>query len=207
MQNTPQLENGFIRIANELYDEIIRFPFSKREVLIVLAIIRKTYGYGKKKDDISLSQISKMTMLNMAHISRSVNDLVKMGVLLKQQGRYAQTLEVVKDYNLWKALPKQQRDYQKSNRPIAETASLLLPNQQIQKTTPKDNLQKTSKVRARFEKPTIPEIRAYCESIGAKNVNPVTMFNHYESNGWKVGKNPMVSWKATVRNWNSRDAK
>lgn len=26
-------------------------------------------------------------------------------------------------------------------------------------------------------------------------------FNYYESNGWKVGKNPMKNWKASVNNW------
>jgi Bacteriophage replication protein O len=39
MDNTPQLENGYIRIANELYEAILRFPFTKRELLIVLAIV------------------------------------------------------------------------------------------------------------------------------------------------------------------------
>jgi hypothetical protein len=58
----------------------------------------------------------------------------------------------------------------------------------------------------RFTKPTIVEIREYCQSIGA-SINPVTFFNHYETVGWKVGKNPMKDWKAAVRGWNSRDAK
>jgi hypothetical protein len=26
-------------------------------------------------------------------------------------------------------------------------------------------------------------------------------YDHYESNGWKVGKNSMKDWKAAVRNW------
>ncbi len=27
--------------------------------------------------------------------------------------------------------------------------------------------------------------------------------NFYESNGWKVGKNPMKDWKASIRTWES----
>lgn len=57
-----------------------------------------------------------------------------------------------------------------------------------------------------FEKPTLMEIRAYCESIKA-SINPVTFYNHYETVGWKVGKNMMKDWKAAIRGWNSRDAK
>jgi hypothetical protein len=26
-------------------------------------------------------------------------------------------------------------------------------------------------------------------------------WDYYESNGWKVGRNPMKDWKAAVRNW------
>ncbi len=26
-------------------------------------------------------------------------------------------------------------------------------------------------------------------------------YNYYESNGWRVGKNPMKDWKAAARNW------
>lgn len=58
----------------------------------------------------------------------------------------------------------------------------------------------------KFQKPTLAEIREYCEQINA-TINPVKFFNHYESNGWKVGKNPMKDWKAAVRNWNTMEDK
>ena len=51
----PQLENGYTKIANELLEAIaaIRIPGEAMQVLLV--IIRKTYGYCKKKDAISIS--------------------------------------------------------------------------------------------------------------------------------------------------------
>jgi len=30
---------------------------------------------------------------------------------------------------------------------------------------------------------------------------PEKFLDHYESNGWKVGRNPMKDWKAAVRTW------
>lgn len=60
--------------------------------------------------------------------------------------------------------------------------------------------------RPKFLKPTIPEIREYCQSVNS-SINPVTFFNHYETVGWKVGKNTMKDWKAAVRNWTSRENK
>jgi len=52
----------------------------------------------------------------------------------------------------------------------------------------------------RFKKPTVAEIKAYC-SERSNSVDADKFFNHYESNGWRVGKNPMKDWKASVRTW------
>jgi hypothetical protein len=51
-----------------------------------------------------------------------------------------------------------------------------------------------------FVKPTVDEVRAYCAE--RKNgVDPEAWWDHYESNGWKVGRTPMKDWKAAVRTW------
>lgn len=55
---------------------------------------------------------------------------------------------------------------------------------------------------ARFTKPTVEEIQAYITEK-KYSVSAIRFFNHYEANGWKVGKNKMVSWKHAVANWNS----
>ena len=52
----------------------------------------------------------------------------------------------------------------------------------------------------RFVKPTIDEIQDYCIERN-NNVNAEQFYDHYESNGWKVGKNSMKDWKAAVRTW------
>lgn len=63
-----------------------------------------------------------------------------------------------------------------------------------------DSSASTTTKRKRFEKPTLSEIEQYC--IERKNnVNAEQFFDYYESNGWKVGKNSMKDWKASVRTW------
>ena len=52
----------------------------------------------------------------------------------------------------------------------------------------------------RFTKPTLEEVRSYCADRG-NNVDPQQFMDHYDSNGWKVGKNDMKDWKAAVRTW------
>ena len=52
----------------------------------------------------------------------------------------------------------------------------------------------------RFIKPTIEQIKEYCKERN-NGVDAEKFLNYYESNGWRVGKNPMKSWQAAVRTW------
>ena len=52
----------------------------------------------------------------------------------------------------------------------------------------------------RFVKPTIEQIQAYITEKGY-TFDAEAFFAFYESNGWKVGKNPMKSWKAACTTW------
>lgn len=56
----------------------------------------------------------------------------------------------------------------------------------------------------RFQKPSLEEIREYCESRN-NQVDPEQFFNFYESKGWMVGKTPMKDWHAAVRTWEKRE--
>lgn len=60
--------------------------------------------------------------------------------------------------------------------------------------------------RTRFKPPTLDEVKAYCRER-QNGVNPEKFIDHYTSNGWKVGKNPMKDWKAAVRTWERSEFK
>ena len=54
--------------------------------------------------------------------------------------------------------------------------------------------------RAAFKKPSVEEIDAYCAE--RKNgLSGQAIYDHYEANGWMVGRVKMKDWKATVRTW------
>ncbi|PHQ78918.1 MAG: hypothetical protein COB66_07960 [Coxiella sp. (in: Bacteria)] len=59
----------------------------------------------------------------------------------------------------------------------------------------------------RLAKPTINELAIEFQAKGSLTCldDADTFFNHYESNGWKVGKNGMKNWKATVAQWHKRN--
>ena len=53
---------------------------------------------------------------------------------------------------------------------------------------------------ARFQKPTIEQLKEYMSEQGMNDIAE-NWLNHYEANGWMVGKNKMKDWKASVRTW------
>ncbi|WNX85228.1 hypothetical protein RWV98_02835 [Agathobaculum sp. NTUH-O15-33] len=80
-----------------------------------------------------------------------------------------------------------------------------VPNLTIPNTLSSPTVQKEKRTtRPKFKKPTVEEIANYC--LERKNtVDAQRFFDYYEANGWKVGKNDMKDWQATVRNWERRE--
>lgn len=77
----PQLENGYTKIANEILEALYNNKFSSQELRIVLLVIRKTYGFHKKDDFISLTQIAGAIKSSKIRCSQVVKKLVYMKIL------------------------------------------------------------------------------------------------------------------------------
>ena len=61
--------------------------------------------------------------------------------------------------------------------------------------------QELAKVKSkRFVPPTFEQVKEYCAER-KNSVDAERFVSYYDSNGWKVGKNPMKDWKAAVRTW------
>lgn len=68
---------------------------------------------------------------------------------------------------------------------------------QIQKQNKDTDNNGTRKI---FSPPSYEEVAAFCKERN-RGVNPDKWYNHYQSNGWKVGKTKMVDWQAAIRTW------
>lgn len=68
-----------------------------------------------------------------------------------------------------------------------------------------NNIKENTK-RKVFEKPTIEEIKQYCEER-QNGINPIAFYNFYESKDWYIGKNKMKDFKACIRTWELRNKK
>ncbi len=90
---------------------------------------------------------------------------------------------------------------------MIDHGDIMLPTLPTNITLPKEAATASEPQAQRFKKPSIEEISAYC-SERENHIDPQRFIDHYESNGWKIGKSPMKDWKAAIRTWekNALDA-
>ncbi len=80
-------DNGYTRLANELYEQVNFVDLNRNELKVIHTIIRKTYGFNKKSDRISDSQIVEKTNLSRQAVNFAKNSLLRMHVLLMDGNR------------------------------------------------------------------------------------------------------------------------
>ncbi|MGD0488851.1 MAG: replication protein [Syntrophorhabdales bacterium] len=103
MPASPQLENGYTSIANEIIEALMRTNLSAYQIRILWGIWRRTYGFHKKEDWLSNSQLVEMTGLRKQHISRTIKELLQRNIVTKSGYKVAFN----KDYTQWRESPKQ----------------------------------------------------------------------------------------------------
>ena len=76
MENKAQKENGYTPIANEIIEKLCITKLTNESRRVLDCIFRKTYGYHKKEDWISLTQFECMTRIKKPHINRAIKHLM-----------------------------------------------------------------------------------------------------------------------------------
>lgn len=98
-KSNPQLEDGFLKLANSLLEGIMLSNLSKDELKITLAIIRQTYGYSRKMASISTSLFQFLTGLDRRNVVRAISSLIyseKIGRSTGAKMKYGKPV-----YNYW----------------------------------------------------------------------------------------------------------
>lgn len=98
---SPQLENGYTQIANEIIESLCTVNLSPHESRVLWAIFRKTYGYKKKKDKISLSQIDDYLKIGRTSVSRALKKLECKKIVFVDRTNRIPIIEYNKNYNEW----------------------------------------------------------------------------------------------------------
>jgi len=136
----PQKEYGYTAIANEILDEILKRPFSGHEFRMLFLIIRKTYGFNKTEDSISLSQMMKSLGLSRVRCSQVINrlQLQKIVTVTEYINGIVKKYKFNKNFEQWCSVTKKCNSYRK-----VKSTVTLLRNQPLQKSErTKDNITK-----------------------------------------------------------------
>ena len=82
----PQKENGYTAIANEIMEALSKYRIPGEQMQCLLFILRKTYGYNKKTDAISLSQFVKSTGIKRSGVARAIKGLIAKNLIYVKKG-------------------------------------------------------------------------------------------------------------------------
>ena len=207
-------KEGYISLHRSLLDNPIfnSEPYTKGQAWVtILMLANYKEGFVQIKNgelikvergecgysELALSDIFKWSR---GKVKRFLN-LLESEKMIQQKIRSNRTIIKICNYELY-----QNRTVNDTvNSTVNDTVNGHLTIQQtdINNNDNNDNNEKNNiyglKIK-KFQKPTLEEIKSYCAERN-NNVDANKFFDFYESNGWKVGKNPMKDWKASVRTW------
>lgn len=126
-------DNGYTRIANELLEAVMSADLTARQLKVVLAVIRKTYGFGKKLDRITNTQIAAITGIHHTHVCTAKNEMIAMNVIVSR-GNQIGINKVVSEWDF--SISQHSETLAKSaNKRLAEVANDHSPTQLNTKET------------------------------------------------------------------------
>jgi phage replication O-like protein O len=141
----PQKENGHTQIANDIIEHLIASGLNGTELAVVLLILRKTYGWNKKEDQISISQFMDYIPASRQTICTALSKLQLVKIIrLVHKGTSTNSSNLWsfnKDYDKWQ-LVRKYRLVKVSDTTSQENLTKLVKKPRHTKDI-KDNIQKT----------------------------------------------------------------
>lgn len=170
--------------------------------LTIYAIIFGFSQDGKSYFEGTSTYLSEWSGVSTSRVYEILKDLIQRGLIEKRE----KELNRIKfcDYRVT------QVDHRSTKLTTPSTKLTTPPVNKVDthniniKHNIQDNIYKKTNTKKAFTKPTLDEIKAYCQQKGI-SIDCEYFFDYYESNGWKVSNSPMKDWQATVRNWARRN--
>jgi hypothetical protein len=192
---------NYIQEINSFNDWLIINPsVSSDDIALWYALMNLNNISGWQKEfTVAISTIVDRSRLSRSAIYRSRNRLVQLGRIRTKErsGNQCSIYEVIPFVSHSGTQPGTQ--YGTHNGTQAGTIIQTKLNETKEEVIKGDKPHPVK--REIFKPPTFEEAEAYVLTLVKNNQAQVTktFFDHYESNGWKVGKNKMVDWKAAIR--------
>lgn len=100
-------KRGYTKIPNEIIDNLCKINLTPYETRILFYLFRKTYGWHKDTDWISLSQFSKNLGIDRRAVHKRLKSLSSKGIITIFKGdRQHPEYGIEKNYEKWRGLPE-----------------------------------------------------------------------------------------------------
>lgn len=130
----PQWEDGFVKIATEIFEQLCRIRIPGEVGQVVHVVIRKTWGFNKKWDWIPLSQFCKLTGISKRNVVRALRKALSMSLVVKKDTPKGVSYCFNKNYDEWKPLSKKTTGCHKR-----QQRGVIKDNKRVSKKTPSIN--------------------------------------------------------------------
>lgn len=195
--NYTQIPNSILDSANE---------FRPSEFIVLMVICRKTFGWHKEKDVLSLTQLEALTGLSRHTVIDAINGLRERGIIFSRATKFGTEYSVLVAGDSAETAPEAVQEMHQSS---AETAPELVQKVHTQKKD-KNTIRKKEK---ESEKISLDEIKTMFVECMARDAIRGTPFAprslltlddiaekfsvYWESKGSEKKPN----WRARVLNW------
>ncbi|EJY9806357.1 replication protein [Escherichia coli] len=93
-RRVADIDDGYTRFADELLEAIASADLTARQLKVMLAYVRKTYGFNKKTDRIADEQIAQLTGLSRQNVNKAKKELISMNCLFMDGNQIGVNSEV-----------------------------------------------------------------------------------------------------------------
>ena len=173
---------AFLFYSSDFLTGTLLMSMEQKGKFITLLCIQHQKGHLSEKD--------------MLHICGSYDEDVFTKFQKDEQGKFY-NIRLEEEVNKRKAYSESRRNNRKKKEDVNNISSSYV--QHMENENENEDLIEKKKV-ARFQKPTIEQLKEYMREQGMNDIAE-NWLNHYEANGWMVGKVKMKDWKASVRTW------
>lgn len=139
----PNINDGYIDIPHDLAEALMKVNLSGYQYRIIWCIFKKTYGWYKSTDKISLTQFEKMTGLKRRNVYRTIKELEALNMIIVDRNGHINTYKFNSDYDTWKTRYSIKIDTSiKSDTILVSDMIPKLVSNQIHTKENKENIQK-----------------------------------------------------------------
>lgn len=159
---SPQVENGYTKIASELLDAIMRYKCGGIQKDIIMCVIRYTYGYQRKEHFLGTGFIANAIGRNSRRVAQEIEKLIERNVLIEVRSyteNSPRILKLNKNYDNWVCA---------GPLTVSETAHQDINNHKINITSHRQKKKETVKSNREKEAETVYEYYAANICAGAR---------------------------------------